>query len=169
VVLSDGPFDLYLLTHYDQASGVAGGRFGEVAEYVVPWLKDDEPSSCLDIFKQDLSRASNELVRVDLILDPKFEVRSTDPLCSLIQRKVSRRLWAGTYFGYLTANSRAPGFFINNPLGTDASSGGNQLVFAASVRATTSGALPSANDPHLRLFLAEIDRVVAGIKYMRAE
>jgi hypothetical protein len=170
IVLSDGPFDLYLLTHYKQASGVIGGRFGEVAEYVVPWLKDDEPSSCLDIFKQNISRASNELVRADLILDPKLEARSTDPLCSLIQRNVSRRVWAGAYFGSLKGNRRSPGFFINTPLGTDAySSTGIQLVFAASVRATTPGTLPLANDPRLRLFLAEADRVISEIIYKRSK
>jgi hypothetical protein len=139
VVLSDGPFDLYLLTHRSQASGVKGGRFSEVAEYVVPWLKDDEPNSCLDIFKQNLHRVSEELVRVDLILDPKLEVGSEDPLCSVIQRKVSRRMWAGAFFGYFRVNSRAPGFFISTPLGTDADTGGKQLGFAASVRATAIG------------------------------
>ena len=169
VVLSDGRFDLYLLTHYDQASGVTGGRFSEVAEYVVPWLKDDEPDSCLDIFKQSINRVSKELVRVDLILDPKLEVQSTDPLCSLIQSKVSHRVWAGAYFGHLRVNSRAPGFFINTPLGTDTDNGSNQLVFAASVRATSADALPIANDPRLTLFLAEIDRIIEGIKYMRSK
>jgi len=118
VVLSDGPFDLYLLTHYGEASGVRGG-LAEVAAYVVPWLKSEEPASCFDVFKRNLNRVSTELVRVDLILDPKPDARSKDPSCLAIQRQVSRRAWAGAYFGSSRENNRAPGFFINIPLGTD--------------------------------------------------
>jgi hypothetical protein len=47
VILSGGPFELYFLTHYGHASGVIGGRFGEIATYVAPWMKDDESSYCL--------------------------------------------------------------------------------------------------------------------------
>ena len=165
VELSDGPFDLYLLTHYSQASGVKGGRFGEIADYVVPWLKSDEPESCLEAFKESLNRVSKEMLRVDLILDPKPKVRSRDPFCLAIQNQTKHRAWAGAYFASRRNTNVAPGFFINLPLGSNAITTNSQMVFAASFRTTNAGGLPVESDASLRAFLAEADRIVAGIKY----
>jgi len=44
VVLLDGRFELYVLTHYGQTSGIIGGRFGEISEFIVPWLNSSEPN-----------------------------------------------------------------------------------------------------------------------------
>jgi hypothetical protein len=144
---------------------VKGGRFGEIADYVVPWLKSDEPESCLEAFKQSLDRVSKEMLRVDLILDPKPKVQSRDPFCLAIQNQTKHRAWAGAYFASRRNTNVAPGFFINLPLGSNAITTNSQMVFAASFRTTNAGGLPVESDASLRSFLAEADRIVAGIKY----
>ena len=164
MVLSDGPFELYFLTHYGHASGVIGGRFGEIATYVAPWIKNDESSYCLEIFQRDINPVSKELVRVDLVLDSEVKVESSDTYCQTIRAGGKGRFWTGAYFGYPVKEPYRPGFFVSFPL--SAHSGCiNQMAFTASFRTTDSEKLPAESDPRVKKFLSEANKVVAGITY----
>ena len=41
-LLTKGKYRIYLLTHKQQASGIEGGRFSEVVNYVSPWIDMSE-------------------------------------------------------------------------------------------------------------------------------
>jgi hypothetical protein len=164
VVLSDGPFELYLLTHYGHASGVIGGRFGEIATYVAPWIKDESPSHCIEVFQLDSNPVSRELVRTDLVLDSAMKIGSNDTNCQTIKAGGKGRFWAGAYFGYPAQKPYGSGFFVSYPL--SAYSGcGSQMVFTASFRTNGPENLPAEDDARVKKFLAEADKVVAGISY----
>jgi len=166
VVLSEGSFALYLLTHYGQTSGVIGGRFNEISEYIAPWIKSDEPWACFDVFQQNSTPISNRLVRVDLFLKPLANFKSNDPACVLTVTQVRKPVWAGAYFGATPdSGQRFPGFFLNLPLGTRDTDSDKQMVFAASFQTSTPASLPSDTDPQLRRFLETSDKIVTSIRY----
>ena len=46
VKLTRGNYTLTLLTARGHASGVSGGRFGEVADAIAPWVDQTDPWAC---------------------------------------------------------------------------------------------------------------------------
>lgn len=166
-VLIDGRFQLYLLSHYGQASGIAGGRFGEIATYVAPWMALPDPWACFGSFETRLSRVTAEMSRVDLLIAPGSHPASQDPECNQVRNSSKDSVWSGAYFGITSEAKPIPGFFLTYPMGSKMVLAGEQMVFAATAIANDPSSLPHSTDPMLISFLANADKVIERIREQR--
>lgn len=66
-LLTKGKYKLYLLTHHGQASGVEGGRFGEISPFVSPWLYAGD--TCDWYIHPETTKVTAKLSRVDNYYD----------------------------------------------------------------------------------------------------
>lgn len=93
-VLIRGRERIYLLTNYGQASGIEGGRFGEIGKYVAPWMHTEDPRADRRLSKS-VRPVNTGISRVDLWSNDR-----------------GQRVWSGSYFtrncpgceGYFVAN-----------------------------------------------------------------
>jgi hypothetical protein len=167
VVLIKGSFRIYLLTHYSQASGVVGGRFGEISRYVAPWLKDSDPWACFNAFAKATIPVTNQLIRVDLFLDSKPNNKSSDTDCLRLGRYRRVPVWLGSYFGSPSKTGALPGFFLNFPVSKSDSvnTKQQQMVMTAAMDADSPDTLPPKTNESLRRFLNEASALVGSIAY----
>ncbi len=165
VVLSKGPFLMYLLTHYPQVSGVVGGRFGEISRYVAPWMKVSDPWGCFDVFKKTVTPVTHRLSRVDLFLGVHPFSKPADPDCGSLGRGLRAPVWSGSYFGSRTGTGAVPGFFLDFPLATNGAVSIPQMVFAATMATNSPHSLPAATSVPLQHFLREASEIVRNIQY----
>lgn len=170
-VLRNGPWRVYLLTHYGQASGIVGGRFGEVAPYVAPWMKAADPWGCIDVLTKTETRLSPLWTRVDLAYPPAPRHRGVFPECLTVHKQVERPVWFGSYFTTTCAGHRPDkqcgGFFLSFPPahGTDLAGSAEEMVFTATEAIGDPEKLPELSDPNLASFLKEASLIVQSIHY----
>lgn len=163
-VLSQGKYRLYLLTHYGQTSGILGGRFGEIAGYVAPWIQSDDPWDCFDVLESNVTRVTNSLSRVDLYLPPKANFSAQNDSCKYLRSPRKRPVWSGSFFT-LRSEGVKGGFFLSFPLGQRQIHPGREMVFTATFDANHANDLPARGDPHLEEFLHQASAVVRSIQY----
>lgn len=169
--LTRGSYTLYLLTHYGQASGIIGGRFGEIAEYVAPWVDRTNPSPCIDFLEKRTTRVTSKLSRVDLYFDSAGASAEALERCG--RPSVRAVLWYGSYFTLACSgntSSDCGGFFLELPL----LSGKNhdavhpsesQMAITLSFRAARPNDLPRRGDAQLNEFLARASTVVGDVTF----
>lgn len=176
-VFTKGKYRLFLVTHDQQASGIIGGRFAEIVEYVSPWLnKDDYPYLCLT--KDSKATVSRKLSRVDRFFNT---IRaSSEIVANCGDPDVKGNLWYGSYF-LETCNEKDPrsfcgGFFLeyqsfSGRAAKDRTVNGvtmtaeNEMVYALTYDTTTPNELPFEDDPSLRVALREATQIVSTVVY----
>ena len=165
-----GRYELYLLTHYGQASGIRGGRFGEVAKYVAPWVDQTELWPCISFLQKITTPVTNRLSRVDLYFDT--DKAGADALAQCGHPSQKAVLWYGSYFTHTCSPITSPdcsGFFLNFPLLAGGSPGlqspESQMAFTLTFRPASPDELPRKGDPQLQIFLTQGSRVVRRIKF----
>jgi hypothetical protein len=169
--LTRGKYTLYLLTHHGQASGIRGGRFGEVAEYVAPWVDRTNPRPCISSLQEQKIHVTTNLSRVDLYFDSASASADAQAQCGL--PPVKAVLWYGSYFTETCPLDLSPdcqGFFLNYPLLAGKSPDllqppESQMSFSISYRAARPDDLPGIRDAQLNDFLAQATEVVRHIKF----
>jgi hypothetical protein len=161
-VLSKGRKRIYLLTHYGQASGIVGGRFGEILEYVAPSIHTEDPWGCFDALKPSAAPITNLLTRVDLYLDSTVRLGNTYESCRNLHSPAQHLIWFGSYF---SPRNTKYDFFLTFPLGQTQTDPDHQMAFTATIAANNADDLPAADDPELKRFLNEASAVISSITY----
>lgn len=161
-VLSKGKYRVYLLTHYGQASGIVGGRFGEIANYVAPWINTDDPGGCFNYLEPFETPATKLLSRVDLYFDSASQVTNKNESCQDLHSPAQHLIWFGSYF---SPRNDKYAFFLTFPLGQTDADPDRQMAFTATLATKSPDDLPVRNDPELKRFLDEASAVISSITY----
>jgi hypothetical protein len=171
-VLSKGKARIYLLTHHGQTSGVDGGRFGEISEYVAPWMKVASSWACYAVFTKIPTPVTGSLSRVDLFFDSRTVSPGEDPNCKTLHSPTQTPVWFGSYVTRQCLKSSPSddricnGFFLPFPLGRRRiESPNDEMVFTATWNTQDPASLPLKNDKELTRFLREAANIVSSIKY----
>jgi hypothetical protein len=172
-VLRKGKYILQLCTGCGQASGIAGGRFSEIAGMVQPWYREDSgarPSPC---GKQETSKASDLLDRVDFWYqrDPVHIFNKDADDCR--EPRTTATVWYGSYFeehcppGAVTVD--CGGYFLEHTrlTGQRDADYPDQMAFALTYDTTDPDALPRKGDPELNQALREATAIVRSVRYHR--
>jgi hypothetical protein len=163
-------YKLYLLSHHGQASGVEGGRFSEVVEYVSPWI-DMSESPWLPCPSQGSEAVTNnKLSRMDLYFDTSHVSKKALADCG--NPTVKGALWYGSYFSETCQAEDSPnacgGFFLTyQDLSGKPPQDSNewQMTYALTYDTATPNALPMKGDSELRRVLQEANEIVSSIVY----
>ncbi len=171
-VLRKGKYIVQLCTGCEQASGIAGGRFSEIANMVQPWYREDSgamPSPC---GKQETSKASPLLDRIDFWYerDPEHVVNEAADDCR--EPRTTASVWYGSYFaehcpaGAVTVD--CGGYFLDHArLTGQPETGLDEMAFALTYDTTDPNQLPRKGDPELNQVLREATAIVRSIRYHR--
>jgi len=176
-VLTKGKYKLYLLTHHGQASGVQGGRFGEISAYVAPWL--DSNSTCVWYIHPETTKVTGKLSRVDNYYDtahPAVQVTEDERPVNCGAPSTPGVFWYGSYFQQTCpALAKTPedtdcgGYFLFYPdlIGKHADNMGAsaEMTFSLSYVTTDPTASPRQGDADLRRMLDEASAIVKSITY----
>jgi len=164
-VLSEAGYRIYLLTHYGQASGIQGGRFGEISKYVSPWMKVEDPWGCIDALSEAVTPVTEVLSRVDLFFDSSPLGPSAFSDCRHLHSPVKAPVWFGSFFSQASSQVRS-GFFLTFPLGKkEIEDPEEEMVFALTIDTKNPEALPAKTDRELGEFLHEASEIVRSIRY----
>lgn len=178
-VLSRGRYRVYLLTHYSQASGIVGGRFGEIAKFVAPMTDQSEESRpCSDNVWGVPTSVTSKLDRIDLYLNIATAKPGVLALCG--NPTVGATLWYGSYFtGHCPPDKPVPqdcgGYFLDSLFLADKPNAGAgksmnyEMVFTVSYAANKADLLPHKGDPQLNRILGEASAIVRSIKFKNPE
>ena len=177
-LFTKGRYKLYLLSHHGQASGIEGGRFSEVVEYISPWI-DMSESPWLPCPPQAYETVANDkLSRTDLYFDTTHASKKALVDCG--KPTVKGALWYGSYFVETCQAKDSPracgGFFLTyqdlsgKPPQDRVVDGSTlsdewQMTYALTYDTTTPNALPMKGDPELRKVLREASEIVSSIVY----
>ena len=178
-LLTKGKYRIYLLTHKQQASGIEGGRFSEVVNYVSPWIDMSESPwlPCPSELHAEES-SGKTLAREDFYFDTKHA--SAKDLSDIGNPTIQGTLWYGSYFVETCRGKDIPrtcgGFFLiyqdlsGKPPRPRTVHGSTiesewQMVYSVTYDTTAPNALPKKNDSQLQTVLKEADQIVASIVY----
>jgi hypothetical protein len=172
-VLHNGRFILSLCTGCGQASGIAGGRFDEIAALVQPWARKEEPFDPCG--KQSAGGRAGKLDRQDLYYTHPAKdappAESQSEWC--VTPTTHKTLWYGSFFtlpcktgesqvddcgGYFLDHSRLVEKPPPNPVV-------DEMAFGLSYQTNGVNTLPEKSDPHLTEILRETNAIVASIVY----
>ncbi len=171
-LLTKGRYKLYLLTHHGQASGITGGRFAEIVEYVSPWMDmSDSPwLPCPSEIQGTETVANDKLSRIDLYFDTSHAGKKGLADCGdPIVRGV---LWYGSYFiEPCPAKDCGGDFFLSHQAQSGKlSQGGStiseeQMTYALTYDTKMPNKLPARSNPELQAVLREVNAIVSSIVY----
>lgn len=179
-LLIKGRYRLYLLSHEGQASGIDGGRFSEVVQYISPWMDMSESPwlPCPSEIQGSEAVTNNKLTRQDLYFDTAHASKKALADCG--NPSVKGTLWYGSYFVETCHGKDTPhacgSFFLTyrdlsgklpQPRTVSGSTIANewQMVYAMTLDAKTPDALPMKDDPGLHEVLREASGIVRSIVY----
>jgi hypothetical protein len=177
-LLTKGKYRIYLLTHQSQASGIEGGRFSEIVNYVSPWIDMSESSwpPCSPLASEAV--ATRTLSRDDFY----FDTTHSDPkaISDCGNPRVKGTLWYGSYFVETCRGKDIPrtcgGFFLiyqdlsgkppkSRTVHGSTSENEWEMVYTITYDTATPDALPKKNDPRLQAVLKEANQIVESIVY----
>jgi hypothetical protein len=179
-LLTKGKYRLYLLSHQQQASGIEGGRFSEVVQYVSPWIDMSELPwlSCPTEMPGSEVVTHTKLTREDFYFNTAHANKKALADCG--NPRIKGTLWYGSYFVETCVGKNTPfacgGFFltyedlsgsqpqprtVNGVTASDES----QMVYAITFDTKTPDTLPRKGDPSLRAVLKEAHGIVGSIVY----
>ena len=179
-LLTKGKYRLYLLSHQEQSSGIEGGRFSEVVQYIAPWIDMSESPwlPCPSEIQGSGAVTDNKLTRQDLYFDTAHATKKALADCG--NPSVNGTLWYGSYFVETCHGKDTPracgSFFLiyedlsgKNPqprtVNGSTRSKEWQMVYAMTLDTKTPNALPMKNDPGLLAVLREASVIVGSIVY----
>lgn len=172
VTLRKGRYVLRLCTGCAQASGIVGGRFGEIAAMVQPWYRDDRAGSPCG--KPELTKISTLLDRVDFWYQRDVRHPFDSDANDCHEPRATATVWYGTYFAehcHLDEVDRdCGGYFLHKHWLTDNRSLGTpfeEMAFAMTYETTDLDQLPRKDDPNLTRVLREASAIVRSIHYRR--
>jgi hypothetical protein len=172
VTLHKGKYVLRLCTSCTQASGITGGRFGEIAGLVQPWYRVDPLANPAPCGQQRSTRISEQLNRIDFWFrrDPAHLYDENADDCR--QSKTMATVWYGSYFAencsYAATGEDCGGYFLHlnwltrqhaRPLPTD------EMAFALTYDETDLDQLPHKGDPELNRVLIEATNIVRSVHF----
>ena len=176
-LLTNGKYKLFLLTHHGQASGVQGGRFGEISPYVSPWL--DTNSSCASYIHPEQTKITAKLSRVDNFYDTahptiQFTAPKRPQKCGA--PSAAGVFWYGSYFQQTCpAVAEGPedtdcgGYFLYFPdlKGKRANKmdASVEMTFSLTYDTTNPTLVPRQGDADLQKMLDEASAIVKSITY----
>jgi hypothetical protein len=154
------------------ASGVDGGRFVEIAQYVAPWIDMSEPGMCVAFLQRKTTLVTGKLSRNDLYFDTVHAVKNALQQCGNPEGKGV--FWYGSYF-----SERCPrklhdweecgGYFLghNRVAGKQEtpSTGFGMMTFTVSYKTDDPDLLPKRGYPDLDKILKEATGIVQRITY----
>jgi len=163
-LLTKGKYRLYLLTHQEQVSGIEGGRFAEVVQYISPWMNMSESPwlPCPSETQGSEAVVDNNLTRQDLYFDTTHATKKALADCG--NPSVRGTLWYGSYFVEACHGRDTPrtcgSFFLRyhdlsgkspQPRTVNGSTLSDewQMVYAITLDTETPDALPTKDDPSL--------------------
>lgn len=178
-VFSKGNYQLYLLTHHSQVSGITGGRFGEVSHYVAPWADEFfQPNGC-DQYTQNATVSVNKkLDRTDLYFNSAKATKEAFDQCG--EPAKSANYWYGSYFTEVCDSNRKPdgcgGYFLtyenfSGKAPQDRVINGTkvvadfQMTYALTYNSKTPNVLPLKGDKQLSQVFEETNNIVNSIQY----
>jgi hypothetical protein len=176
-LLTKGKYKLYLLAHHGQASGVQGGRFGEISAYVAPWL--DTNSTCVWYIHPETTKVTGKLSRVDNYYDtahPAVQITKDERPVNCGAPSAPGVFWYGSYFQQTCpALAKTPedtdcgGYFLFYPdlIGehADNMAASAEMTFSLSYDTTDPTASPRQGDANLQEMLDEASAIVKSITY----
>jgi hypothetical protein len=166
-ILRKAGYILHLCSMCGQVSGVAGGRFTEIARYVQPWYRQYGPAMWCG--KDESTHVSNKLDRVDLWFtrDPAHVFNEDANDCR--EPRTIDTIWYGSYFTERCsqADSACGGFFLHREWLARETPGTDEMVFALTYDANQQNLdiLPRRNDPELKRTLDEAATIVRSVRY----
>ena len=179
-LLTKGKYRLFLLSHQEQASGIEGGRFSEVVQYISPWINMSESPwlPCPSEIQGSEAVTDNKLTRQDLYFDTAHASKKALADCG--NPSVKGTLWYGSYFVETCHGKDTPracgSFFLTyedlsgknpQPRTVNGSTPNDewQMVYAMTLDTKTPNTLPMKNDPGLLAVLREASLIVGSIVY----
>jgi hypothetical protein len=171
IILRYGRYILHLCTGCGQVSGIAGGRFAEIAGMVQPWFRSDpgaNPSYCGEPVT---THVSAQLDRIDFWFrrDPTHVYNEDADDCR--QPRTTAAVWYGSYFAEHcpagTEGQDCGGYFLHLDWLTGGSTDDhiNEMAFALTADADSPDAMPLQSDPELGRILREASAIVARVQY----
>jgi hypothetical protein len=179
-LLTKGKYRLYLLSHQEQASGIEGGRFSEVVQYISPWINISESPwlPCPSEIQGSEAVTDNKLTRQDLYFDTAHASKKALADCG--NPSVKGTLWYGSYFVETCHGKDTPhacgSFFLTyqdlsgkspqlRTVNGSTTSNEWQMVYAMTSDTKTPDTLPMKNDSGLLAVLREASGIVGSILY----
>jgi hypothetical protein len=176
-LLAKGKYKLFLLTHHGQASGVQGGRFGEISPYVAPWL--DTNSTCASYIHPEQTKITAKLSRVDNFYDtahPTIQFTAPKRPRKCGAPSASGVFWYGSYFQQTCpALAESPedtdcgGYFLYFPdlegKRANEMDASVEMTFSLTYDTTNPTTVPRQGDASLKQMLDEASAIVKSITY----
>jgi len=177
-LLTKGRYKIYLLTHSGHASGIAGGRFSEIVQYVSPWIDMSEAPWLPCPTSGSKSLEKGKLSRYDFYFDTLHANRKALKDCGSPTMKGN--LWYGSHFAEECVSDNVPSdcggpFLDYSGLGgakprprTDTENDWTetpQAVYAVTFDTLNPNELPRKDDPRLGRVLQEATAIVNSIVY----
>jgi hypothetical protein len=162
-VLSKGRYRIYLLLADRDQSGIAGGRFGEIAPYVAPWMHVGDPWGCIGVFEREASPAGESLTRVDLYFDSGHPYGRAATECKNLRVFAQGPVWFGSYF----TRRCSPGASESGCEGYFVTSRDDDLIFTVTLNGEDGSTLPKKGDPQLAKALREASEMAARLEFTR--
>ena len=176
-ILRKGKYVLRLCTACDQASGLTGGRFNEIASLVQPWYRIDPLAMGFPCGKEKDTRISERLDRVDFWFrrDPAHTYDEDADDCR--QPKTTAAVWYGSYFAEHCSHARpgenCGGYFLHRDWLTNPHAGNefplDEMAFAMTYEEDDLDQLPHQDDPELEQVLRAATAIVRSVRYKKAK
>ena len=172
-ILRKEKYVLRLCTSCTQVSGIAGGRFNEIAGLVQPWYRVDPLAKGIPCGEQRSTRISQQLNRIDFWFrrDPAHAYDEDADDCR--QPKTTATVWYGSYFedncSSAATGQDCSGYFLHliwlsgQPVGTLALT--DEMAFAMTYDETDLDQLPHKGDPELNRVLIEATDIVRSVHF----
>ncbi len=161
LLLEKDGYILSLAYDTEHASGVDGGRFGEV--FNIPWPSQEDVGNCsLHLYGLPMP-ASRTLLFFSLIVDTG--VQEADEACG-----ISKELSYKTPTGFVGERRWLAGYFTTAAGGWFFPSAGEKCglkAYALTSNAKTPEEMPDQNDPKLRKTIQQAIDIVDSIRYKR--
>lgn len=172
-VLRKGKYILELCTGCGQVSGIVGGRFSEIAGMVQPWYRMDPGAMPVPCGKQETTKASNLLDRVDFWFRRGPAHVFDDDADDCREPRTTAAVWYGSYFEEHCSVRAVPedcgGYFLDHSRLTGQPGAGypDQMAFGLTYDTTDPNQLPRKGDPELNEVLREASAIVRSVQYRR--
>ena len=162
LVLTKGNYTINVIPYYIQASGVNGGRFGDIAGLLyAPETKIDSANCILNPETNDTTIGTIQ-ARNDLYYYP---VQGLDPVsCGSPQQNYAKGIWYGSY-----VNTKGAGYFSDyfKVSGQSGEPANGEMAITMSYYSKTPNNFPLKSDTQLQSMLTEMSGIVSSVKYLK--
>jgi hypothetical protein len=176
LALRKGKYILRLCTDCAQVSGIAGGRFSEIADLVQPWYRDDPGAKPVPCGQPEVHRASTLLDRVDFWYRRDVAHPSNTDADDCHEPRTTATVWYGSYFAERCPLSVGRGHdcggsFLHIHWLTDrrADDPFDEMVIALTYDTTDLDKLPRRDDREVNQVLQEVTVIVRSVHFRKQD